>query len=69
MSKTKMSKKEMEAIAFRNAAIERMTQTDKRLYNLEKSLTTKPNNKKSRTKIRGLMSLSGLNLGTYKPFS
>ena len=69
MSKTKMSKKEMEAIAFRNAAIERMTQTEKRLYNLEKSSTTKPNNKKSSgSKIRGLMSLSKLQTGTYKPF-
>jgi hypothetical protein len=69
MSKTKMSKKEMESIAFRNAAIDRMTQTEKRLYNLEKSSTKKKANTKSGSKIRGLMGLSGLNLGTYKPFS
>jgi len=72
MSKTKMSKKEMEAIAFRNAAIERMAQTEKRLYNLEKSSTKKKANtkkNKSGSKIRGLMGLSGLNLLTYKPFS
>ena len=73
MSKTKMSKKEMEAIAFRNAAIERMTQTEKRLSNLEKSSTTKKKKKKKKssgTEITGLGKLGKLNgLGTYKPFS
>lgn len=71
MSKTKMSKKEMEKMAIRNAAIDKyMTQTDKRLSNLEKSSTTKKKKKKksSGTKIRGLMNLGGLNVGPYKPF-
>ena len=72
MSKTKMSKKEMEQIAFRNAAIDKMTQTDKRLYNLEKSkdyLTTKPKNKKSRTGLGKILGKLGtLNVGPYKPF-
>jgi hypothetical protein len=67
-----MSKKEMEAIACRNAAIDKMTQTDKRLYNLEKSLTTKKKKKKKKSsgsKITGLGKLGTLNVGTYKPFS
>lgn len=67
MSKTKMSKKEMEQIAFRNAAIDKITQ--KRLYNLEKSLTTKPKNKKSRTGLGKILGKLGtLNVGPYKPF-
>ena len=64
MSKTKMSKKEMEQIAFRNAAIDKITQ--KRLYNLEK---TKPKNKKSRTGLGKILGKLGtLNVGPYKPF-
>lgn len=72
MSKTKMSKKEMEAMAFRNAAIKKMYETDKRLDNLEKSSTTKKKKKKkSGTKITGLGKILGklqTLQTTYKPF-
>ena len=73
MSKTKMSKKEMEKMAMRNAAIDKyMTQTNKRLSDLEKSSTTKKKKKKKKSsgsKITGLGKLGTLNVGTYKPFS
>lgn len=74
MSKTKMSKKEMEKMAIRNAAIDKyMTQTDKRLSDLEKkSSTTKKKKKKKKkssgSKITGLGKLGTLNVGPYKPF-
>ena len=66
-----MSKKEMESMAFRNAAIKKMYETDKRLDNLENISTTKKKKKKKKssgTDITGLEKLQTLNVGPYKPF-